>query len=239
MEIVRFIFGGVLPYVAIVVFLAAMIRRIHVWRKLPSPPITLFPAPETPRGNKVNTVKEATLFTSLFRGDRLLWAFAWGFHVVLALIFIGHIRVFTNVDSVLMTMGMGEAAIQAMSGGVGGAAGVVVLATALFLLGRRLIIPRVREITSYGDVFALVLVGAILITGNMMRFAAEHFDLVLARDYFASLATFGGIGDAAVLSNNVFLLHMTLACLLMMYIPFSKILHFGGLFFTHQLIHKH
>jgi nitrate reductase gamma subunit len=186
----------------------------------------------------MNTIKEATLFKSLFKGDRLLWAFAWAFHVVLALIFVGHFRVFGNVDSVLMSAGMTEAGIQLMSGGVGGAAGIVILVTALFLLFRRFVIQRVREITSFADIFALSLIGLILITGNMMRFGTEHFDLALTREYFASLITFSGVSDAAVLQNNVFLLHFGLALLLIMYIPFSKILHFGGIFFTHPLIRK-
>ena len=120
-----------------------------------------------------------------------------------------------------------------------GVAGIVILVTALFLLIRRFVIPRVREITNFGDVFALALIGLILITGNMMRFGAEHFDLTAAREYFAALATFKGVSQAAALDNNVFLIHMGLALLLVMYIPFSKILHFGGIFFTHQLIRKH
>jgi nitrate reductase gamma subunit len=238
MEVVRFIVGSILPYVAVAVFVVAMAYRFYVWKKLPSPPMTLFPAAETPGANRVNTLKEVTLFSSLFRGDRLLWSFAWVFHVVLALIFMGHLRVFANVDQVLMGAGMNEAGIQLMSSGVGGAAGVVVVVTALFLLVRRLLVKRVREITGYGDYLALLLIGAILITGNMMRFGAAHFDLSLTRDYFASLATFKGVGDAEVLSNNVFIVHMGLALVLMIYIPFSKILHFGGVFFTHQLIRR-
>ena len=77
-----------------------------------------------------------------------------------------------------------------MSSGVGGIAGIIILATAIFLLLRRMMIPRVREITGLGDVFALLLIGAIIVTGNMMRFSAEHLDLALTRDYFAGLATF-------------------------------------------------
>jgi len=97
----------------------------------------------------------------------------------------------------------------------------------------------VKEITSVSDLLALVLIGAILITGNLMRFGAEHFDLTLTREYFASLASFGGVSEAQALQNGVFLTHMGLALLLLMYIPFSKILHFGGIFFTHHLIRKH
>lgn len=238
MDVLRFVLGGILPYMAVGVFVVAMIYRIHVWRKLPAPSMTLFPAPETGRDTALNTAKEAVLFSSLFKGDRPLWLFAWGFHLVLALIFLGHFRVVANVDSVFMNMGMTEAGIQGMSGGVGGAAGVIILVTAVVLLVRRMVIPRVREITSTGDVLALLLIGAILITGNMMRFGAEHFDLSLTREYFASLVSFDSPGTAEVLQHNVFLLHMTLAFGLLVYIPFSKILHFGGIFFTHQLIRK-
>lgn len=240
MDVLRLVVGGVLPYLALAVFLVAMVNRVLTWRKLPSPPMTLFPAPSPEgRANTLNTMKETLFFPSLFRSDRSLWVFSWGFHAVLALIFVGHVRVVSNVDNLMMSLGMTEAGIQAMSGGAGGAAGVLILIAAVVLLARRFVIPRVKEITGLTDIFALVLIGAILITGNMMRFGAEHFDLTLTREYFANLATFKGVGNAEVFTNNVFLVHMGLAYLLLMYIPFSKILHFGGIFFTHQLIRKH
>ena len=120
MDVLRFLIGGVLPYVAILVFLIVMVFRVRSWMRLPTPSMTLFPAP--PPGGKataVNTAKEAVFFRSLFKGDRPLWVFAWGFHVVLALIFVGHIRVISNVDRVFMSMGMTEAGIQGMSSGAG------------------------------------------------------------------------------------------------------------------------
>lgn len=240
MSLLRFLIGGVLPYAAVLVFLTAMVYRVWTWMRLPAPSMTLFPAPSPDgRANTVNTAKEALFFRSLFKGDRSFWIFAWGFHMILALIFIGHLRVVSNVDRVLLGAGMTEAGVQGLSSGAGGAAGILILITAAVLLLRRLLIPRVKEITSTSDVLALVLIGAILITGNMMRFGAEHFDLTLTREYFARLATIRGPADAEVLQNGVFLTHMALAFLLLMYIPFSKILHFGGIFFTHQLIRKH
>ncbi|UCC84065.1 MAG: respiratory nitrate reductase subunit gamma [Gemmatimonadota bacterium] len=239
MDLVRFMLGGVLPYVAVVVFIVATAHRIYTWKRLAAPSMTLFPAPADDKANKKNVLKEALLFRSLFGGDRVLWGFAWVFHVVLLLIFVGHLRVFTNVDSILMTAGMSAEAIQAMSGGVGGAAGVVILVATVLLLARRLALPRVREITGAADILALLLIGAIIVTGNMMRFGAEHFDLALTREYFANLATFGGVTGQAALQNEVFMVHMVLAFLLIMVIPFSKILHFGGIFFTHELVRKH
>jgi nitrate reductase gamma subunit len=239
MDTVRFIVGVILPYLALGVFAGGMIYRIWVWRKLASPPITLFPAPPDAAANTWNTVQEAVLFKSLFRGDRGLWLLAWGFHVVLALILTGHLRVFTNADRLLAQLGMGEQDIQAMSSGVGGAAGVAILVTAVLLLVRRLTVRRAREISGAGDYFALLLIGAIVMTGNMMRFGAEHFDLNLTRSYFAGLFSFADVTGAPALRHNVFLLHMGLAWLLVMLLPFSKLLHFGGIFFTHQLIRKH
>jgi nitrate reductase gamma subunit len=238
MDVVRFLVGGVLPYVAVTVFIVAMAYRIYTWKRLAAPSMTLFPAPEDASANNRNVLKEALLFRSLFRGDRLLWGFAWAFHAVLALIVLGHFRVFSNVDGTLMAMGMSDAAIQTMSGGVGGAAGVVILVATILLLARRLALPRVREVTGVADILALLLVGTIIVTGNMMRFGAEHFDLTLTRQYFAGLASFGGVMEEAALQNNVLMVHMGLAFLLIMIIPFSKILHFGGIFFTHQLIRK-
>ena len=183
-------------------------------------------------------LKEALFFRSLFHGDRVLWLLAWGFHAVLALIVLGHLRVFTNVDSLLRTLGMSEEAIHSMSSNAGGAAGLVILVTVVLLLIRRGTLQRVREVTGAADYLALLLIGAIIVTGNMMRFGAEHFDLALTRDYFAALVTFSNVTGMETLKNSTFLVHMGLAFVLIMIIPFSKILHFGGIFFTHQLIRK-
>ena len=123
MESVRLIVGVILPYVAVLVFLVGMIWRIATWKKLASPAMTLFPAPPTGAANASNIAKEILFFKSLFKGDRLLWCLAWGFHAILLLIFLGHFRVFTNVDALMMKVGMSEGAIQAMSSWAGGAAG--------------------------------------------------------------------------------------------------------------------
>ncbi len=238
MEALKFLLGVFLPYLALLVFVGGMLYRLARWKKLASPPMTLYPAPPDEAGNLKNLLKETLFFKSLFHGDRWLWVLAWLFHVVLALIFVGHFRVFTNVDAIFMKMGMSEQAILAMSGGAGGAAGVIILVTAIVLLVRRLVVQRAREITSVADYFALALIGLIVFTGDIMRFSSEHFDLSDTRSYFAGLATFSNVAGDPLLDNGVFLLHMTLALLLFMYIPFSKILHLGGFFFTHQLIRK-
>ena len=239
MELVKIVVGVVLPYVAVLVFVVGMIYRLYTWKKLASPAMTLFPAPDTEGGNTLNTLKEVVLFKSLFFGDRVLWVFAWVFHAVLALIVVGHFRVFTPIiDDVLGVLGMSAQGIKDMSGTSGGAAGVVILVAVALLLIRRMTLQRAREITGAADYLALLLIAAIIFTGDMMRFRAEHFDLTLTRDYFGALATFSNVTAMEALTHNLFLVHMCLTFVLIMLIPFSKILHLGGIFFTHQLIRK-
>ncbi len=241
MEYVRILVGVVLPYVAVLVFLAGMAYRLYSWKKLASPAMTLFPAPATERGNTLNTLQEALLFKSLFGGDRVLWLLAWVFHAVLALIVVGHLRVAANVDVLLEALGMSQSGIEAMSATAGGAAGVVILIAVALLLVRRMALRRVRQVTGPADYLALVLIGVIIATGNKMRFGGETYKdfLDLTRDYFAALATFSPRAAAMeALTDNLFLVHLFLALVLLMLIPFSKILHLGGIFFTHQLIRK-
>lgn len=240
MENVRLVVGVILPYVAAAVFLGGMIWRITSWKKLASPPMTLFPAPPTEAANRMNVAKEVLFFKSLFQGDRVLWILAWTFHAVLALIFVGHFRVVTGIIDAMLTPMIGEDGVNAMSAGAGGAAGAVILLVVVLLFVRRLTLPRVREITGPADYLALALIAAVIITGNMMRFRGEafHVDLGLTRDYFAALATFSAHAGMEALEHGAFLVHMCLALILIMLIPFSKILHFGGIFFTHQLVRK-
>ena len=238
MDPVKILVGVVLPYAAVTVFVVGMIYRLSTWKRLASPPMTLFPAPPTGSSNAINTLQEAFLFKSLFSGDRVLWILAWAFHAVLALIALGHLRVFTNVDAIFMAFGMSEEHIQTMSSVAGGAAGIVILLILMLLLVRRLTLPRVREVTGPADYIALGLLATIIITGDLMRFSGHHFDLALTREYFAALATFSSVDGMEALTNNMFLLHMCLAFVLIMMIPFSKILHLGGIFFTHQLLRK-
>jgi nitrate reductase gamma subunit len=228
-----FFVGGVLPYAALAIFVVGMGYRFYVWFKTPQPgKMTLFPAP---RGSLTKGVlAEVFFFPSLFRGDRSLWLMSWTFHLTLALVFLGHLRVFTGlIDQLLYRMGVSPEGVSWMSSTIGGAAGIVMVATLLLLFIRRLTSQRVREITRFSDLFALVLLLGIVVTGDMMRFAG-HFDLGQTRIWAVSLLAF----SPQVPQNGLFLLHALLAQLLLIYIPFSKILHFGGVFFTQALVQR-
>jgi len=221
-SVFQLIVGVVLPPVTFVVFIAAMLSRLSAWRKLPKPGMTLFPT--SPQGTAAGVLKETLLFPSLFRSDRFLWLTSWLFHAMLVLIVIGHLRVVTDFPWLWNALHIDA---DTMSAVVGGAAGVMILAMLVLLLGRRIATQRVREISAPGDYFAVFLLLAIVLTGNAMRFLG-HFDLAESRQYFLSLLML----RPEVPANSWFLAHFFLAQVLLIYMPFSKILHFGGVFFT-------
>jgi len=225
---------GILPYITISVFLIAMVYRVYTWFKTPQPgAMTLFPAPEGGTATFLGVIKESFLFPNLFKGDRALWISAWLFHAALALIAIGHVRVFTDFPRLWAALGINADRMSAVSGGT---AGLLIFLCLLFLIFRRLIIRRVREVSNLPDYFTLLLILAILFTGNMMRFG-EHFDLEITRRYFSSLFTLS-LTETTVPANGLFTFHFLLGQLLLLVIPFSKIMHLGGIFFTQTLVQK-
>jgi len=228
--------GAILPLVTFLIFIGGMIYRVYVWKNLPSPKMTLFPAPESSGARFVELLKETFLFKSLFKGDKTLWFMGWAFHAMLALILIGHLRVFSAIpDRMLAAAGMSPEQIDTMSATTGGAAGLMILACLVVIMIRRMVVPRVREISSPDDFFALFLILAILLTGDSMRFLS-HFDLKQTHDYFYGLVT---LSSVQLPPNAWFLAHYLLVQLLIVYIPFSKILHFGGIFFTKSILQAH
>jgi nitrate reductase gamma subunit len=219
----------VLPPLTFVIFLAAVLSRLWAWKKLPQPGMTVFPAAKGSTGSAV--IKETLLFPSLFRGNKPLWVISWLFHALLVLICIGHIRVVADFPALWAALKINP---DTMSVVVGGAAGVMIMLMVVLLIGRRFTLSRVREISGVGDHFALFLILAIVLTGNVMRFFS-HFELAQTREYFAALVT---LSSPVVPQNGWFLLHFLLGQILFLYIPFSKIMHFGGIFFTQAAVKR-
>ncbi len=222
--------GAVLPYLAVSVFLVGVSYRLVTWQRLPQPgPLTLFPTKGSGPGA---LAKEALLFPSLRRGDGLLWSLAWVFHVTLAIAFVGHLRVVSGLaDRALGALGIGPGAMLAVSTIAGGTAGVVLLASVAGFAVRRLLLRRVREISGVPDFAALLLLAAVIFSGNLMRWLGSPSELALARSWVASLLTLSPRAPASAL----LLLHAFFAELLILYIAFSKLMHFGGFFLTFSL----
>ncbi|MBW2147359.1 MAG: respiratory nitrate reductase subunit gamma [Deltaproteobacteria bacterium] len=226
--------GKVLPYLTAIVFIAGMTYRINRWNRAKAAKMTLFPGSVTSAEKWKRIIKEVLIFEGLFQGNKPLWVGTWVFHAALALIIVGHSRVVADFPLIWNALGMDRGDVDTMSTVMGGSAGVIILGMGLYLLFRRFAVQRVREISDAEDYFVILLILAIIITGDIMRFG-NHFDLKESREYFAALFSFRA---AHIPSNAYFLLHFLLGQLLIMYIPFSKFLHIPGIFYSKSLIYQ-
>ena len=218
-------FLSVLLYASAAIFLIGMGRRIYNWIRTPVPlNIVLTPAPRHLPGVFGRLAGELFGFRSLAKADRSLWVPAWLFHFSLVLLFLGHFGGLVIPHLAQKAMGLGEKQFENMAQITGSAVGILAIATVLWLLIRRLKLPRVRWISTFSDYFALVLLLLIIATGNAMRFMGG-LDIVQARNFVAGWLT---LHPKAPPNDPVFSIHIILVCILLIYIPFSKLVHIGG-----------
>lgn len=212
-----FIIG--LAYLAAVAFVLGLLWRLMGYLRTPMPwPAAVTPAPETETGALLRVLGNVTIFPNLFKADKLLWSGAWIFHVALAAILFRHLRYFTYpVPGLVLYM----EPVALVFGYVFGIA-------ILFLFWRRLALPRTLYISNVPDYFALLLLGAIAATGIMVSYWA-HVYLVDVKAFLLGLLT---LHPVAPPNHPLFLIHFLLVLTLLLYFPFSKLLHAGGIFFS-------
>jgi nitrate reductase gamma subunit len=214
-----------LLYLAAAVFLIGMAWRVAGWVRTPVPlNIVLTPAPATTSGVARRLAGEVLWFRSLLQADRLFWVPAWLFHVSLALLFAGHLGGLVIPKVAEASLGLNESQFENLAQNAGSVVGVLAVAALLWLFLRRLVAERPRRISTFSDYFALVLLFLIIGTGNHMRFLGG-LDIVQARQFVHGWLT---LHPAAPPANPVFAAHVILVSALLVYIPFSKLVHLGG-----------
>jgi nitrate reductase gamma subunit len=158
------------------------------------------------------------LFESLFKGNLWIWLFGWIFHMALLLVLARHLRYFTEPvwGWVALIQPFGTYAAFGMVAGLAG------------LWARRLLVPRIKYISTPSDHLMLVLLLGIGVSGVFMRFLS-HTDIVGVKAFFLGLMAF----DWQPLPQHPALyVHLLLVAALMIIFPFSKLLHAPGLFFS-------
>lgn len=208
-----------LAYFATFALVAGLGWRLVTYLRTPKPlPTAITPAPTTEGGAVARILGDVFIFPNLFKADRFLWAGAWIFHVSLAAIFFRHLRYFTYPVPPVLAITQTFALLF----------GYVFGLAALYLFWRRLALPRSLYISNIPDYFALVLLGAIAGTGILMTRWA-HVYLVDVKAFVLGLMT---LHPVAPPQHPLFLLHFLLVLTLMVYFPFSKLLHAGGNVFS-------
>jgi nitrate reductase gamma subunit len=234
MGLFQLLVAVILPYLTVLVVVVGLVYRIRRWQKAAVGNMALYPASSSSRGEMWRKVLgEIALFSSFRKEHRDLWARTWFLHVSLVVIVLGHSRLVTDWP-LRVLLGMSAASVQSLSAWSGGILGLVAMLACALLLYRRLTVRRVREISTGEDYLVMSLLLLILITGNIIRFFG-HFDVTVAQTYFASLVTFGPIRPPA---DPTVLLHFLLVQMLLIYLPFGKLLHVPGIFFSKPLLAK-
>ncbi|SDB40847.1 putative sulfite reductase-associated electron transfer protein DsrM [Desulfonatronum thiosulfatophilum] len=253
------IFGIVIPYAAILVFLIGFTVRIVDWARSPVPfriPTTAgqqktldwikpskIDSPYTTWGVVGRMALEVLFFRSLFRNTKMsltegklvygsekwLWLGGIVFHYSFLLIVIRHLRFFTEPVPFFVQ------ALENVDGmlQIGSPAlymtDIFLVAALLFLLLRRFYDSQMRYISQAADYFPLFLILGIALSGILMRYFTK-VDLMGVKVLAMGLATFNPTVPDGL--GAMFYIHLFLFCALLAYFPFSKLMHLGGVFLS-------
>ncbi len=210
---------ALLFYAATAVLVGGLAWRIADYARTPAPlKIPTTPAPITRGGVALRMAREVIFFESLFKGSLWTWLFGWLFHASLALVLARHLRYFTEPvwGWVVLVQPLGILAAFGMLAGLAG------------LLARRLLVDRIRYISTPSDYLMLVLLGLIAVSGLLMKYVART-DVVAVKAYFLGLMR---LDWQPLPADPVLYLHLALVAALMIVFPYSKLLHAPGVFFS-------
>ena len=252
--------GIVLPYLAFAIFLGGFVYRVVDWAKSPVPfriPTTCGQANSLPwiQQSKLDCpstklqvagrmVLEVLLFRSLFRNTRAeihdgpklvygsskwLWLFALLFHYTFLVIVLRHMRLFTDpiapfVHNLEFFDGLFQVGAPVLY-----QSDLIFMGAITFLFLRRLFLTNIRYISLPADYFPLLLIFGIGLTGILMRYFLR-VDVVAIKQLTLGLATFSPVLSGQI--GTLFFVHIFLVCCLMVYFPFSKLMHLGGVFMS-------
>lgn len=212
-------FFALLFYVATAILVVGVALRVAKYARTPAPlRVPTMPAPRTRTGVFWRMVREVTLFESLFKSNMWIWIFGYLFHVGLLLVLLRHMRYFTDPvwSWVAIIQPIGIYASFALVLGLAG------------LSVRRVVVERIRYISSPSDHLMLALLLAIALSGMAMKFVSPT-DIIAVKGFFLGLMRFRIL---ELPTHPALLVHLALVAFLMIIFPISKLMHGPGMFFS-------
>lgn len=190
---------------------------------------------------------EVVTFRSLFRNTRMrvnpdgrisydielwLWLFALAFHYTFFVVILRHARFFLEplplpfeiLEKIDTFVQIGHPIISMSS--------FALLGTVLFLFVRRVYLPHIRMISLASDFFPLFLIFGITFTGIFMRYFTK-IDVTAAKELTYGLVSFSLPTLARMQEiGSIFYIHVFFVSVLLIYFPWSKLMHMGGIFLS-------
>ena len=211
--------------------------------------------PKGTGGVIVRMIFEVLLFRSLFRNTRFeyrstdggpkvdyewekwLWLAALAFHWSFLVIFLRHFRFFMepipgfvhlleNLDGFLQ---LGVLPINGLGVPTVYITDLLMLAAVTYLFLRRLYLPQIRYISLPADYFPLFLIIALGLTGVLMRYFLR-VDITAVKQLVIGLFKFSPTVPEGI--GVIFYIHLFILSVLIAYFPFSKLMHFAGVFLS-------
>jgi len=220
-------------YVALTVFVFGMGWRIYQWVSTPRSPVKLglFPKPATRVGRYAKMLKDTLIAPQSAAIEPRMWVFAFMFHVAALIGFLGHLRLVGEYP--LLAEMLGVEKLDTVSGWVGSTVGILMLISVIYWIGRRTFGP-FKQLSVPEDYLLLALLLGIIVMGDHMRFV-DRVPTETFRAWFQSLLAFRPAIPAGIADSDAgwsLATHMLLVDALLIYFPFSKLVHIIGSFAT-------
>jgi len=251
----EYLFGVIIPYLAVLVFVVGFVSRVVGWGKSAVPfriPTTCGQGKSFPwiKQNKLENPSstwgvvgrmffEVFLFRSLFRNTKMemhegprvvyssskwLWLFAILFHYTFLVIFLRHMRFFTEPVPFPFEMldrmdGMLQIGVPVLY-----LSSVIILVALAYLLLRRLLVPSIRYISLPSDYFPLFLIIGVVVTGILMRYFLKT-DIMAVKEMTMGLVTFKPVTPDGI--GVIFFIHLFLVSVLLFYFPSANLCTWG------------
>jgi len=210
---------ALLFYGAAAVLVGGLGFKIWSYFALPVPmKVFTAPAPRTRTGATMRVAREVVFFETLFHSNKWIWIFGALFHASLLAVLLAHLRYVTEPvwGWVVLIQPIGTYAGFGLVAGLAG------------LWARRLFEERSRYVSGLSDHLMLALILGIGLAGLGMKYVS-HTDVVAVKAFMLGLLYFDW---QPLPADFCLLVHLGLVAVLMIVLPFSKLLHIPGVFFS-------
>ncbi len=217
MEAIEYIIAGPMVYFSVGILIIGTLYKLSLWVKTPASSINLALFPKS--GG--NTLTDTLFIPEAYKVNKTMWAIAFFLHFAGPLVVLAHLALyFPAVND------------NALFGIVQGLLGIGLGAAVLALILTKFNSPY-REVCVPEDYILLIFLFLLVFVGNALHFTATIPGNAY-QDYISSLLSFKpslGSALAASPAKNLFVLHLFLVNLFLLYFPFSKLLYwfFGAL----------